>query len=203
MTFAQIYAEIIKRAGEGYDNYLDRAEACFWKAVTQIIDNGDFTDTEIRLMSTRFTKVISKSDFSGGLYNILRIWNDVLNPNPSLSPFYDRDVFKYSVQLTPISPEYMRFTQVNPNKVKDGHILSAMTAITGIKELIWGFDYPQLMINTLTDIGDYRVMINLSTYSIPKTAKSNSATDADAYMNYSFTVRAIELATQILKSETE
>lgn len=201
MTFLQIYTEIINRAGEGYDAYISRAEEMFWKAVSTIIRSGEYTDTEIRNLSYRSTRELSNEDFSGNSYNIYRMWSSSVTPNPLLSPLYLNEVFDYKVEITPIIPEAMKYHQVNVDDMRRRREMAKLCEDFGFPEVLYAFDHPDILINS--NAPSFRGLLTLITHSIPKAAKNNSSTDADAYMNYGFVIRAVEMAVGLLKTETE
>jgi len=202
MTFAEVYTEIITRSGEGYDNYLDRAKEMFFKAISTILNSGEYDPTEVRLMSSRFTKNIGSTNFTDGRYDINRIWSDQAVPDVTLSPFYTHELFDARVELTPVAPENMRFSQVSIERLNSAHLISQLSIAAGIPELIWGFDYPDIRVNTITNTS-FRCLATLSTHSIPRADIDEDSTPADRYMSYHFLIRAIEMAVNLLKTETE
>jgi hypothetical protein len=196
MTFTQIYAEIILRAGEGYDAYADRAKEMFWKAVSTIIQQGQYTDTEIRNLISRYAYNVSKSEFSNNRMNIMDWWGGATS-----SPLYQSEIFDYRLILTPIDPEHARYTEVPIAQLYQKDTLNLLNEATGIPEIIYAFDYPDLHISSRT--GEFTCIATLHTHSITHDAKDNGETNADGYFNYGFLVRAMEMAAQLLKTETE
>lgn len=201
MTFLEIYNEILKRSGEGYDAYLDRAEEMFWKAVSTIIRSGEYTDTEIRNLSRRYTKELSKDDFINNGYNIYKIWSSSVSPNPLLSPLYLNEVFDYVVEITPIIPESMKYHQVSVDELRTRREMSKLCEDFGFPEVLYAWDHPDIYISS--NAPSFRGLMVLKTHSIPRATKNDSSTNADAYMNYGFVIRAIEMAVGLLKTETE
>ncbi len=197
MTFTEIYSEIVLRAGEGYDAYSDRAKEMFWKAVATIIQQGQFTDTEIRNLKTRYCVNIGSNEFTDNAYDIVEDWFG----GTANSPLYTSEIFDYKMVLTPIEPENARYTEVPMDKLGAKNPLNLLNSTMGIPEIIYAFDYPDLRISNDTE--DFQCLATLSTYSIPHSIKDNDTTNADGYFNYGFLVRAMEMAAQLLKTETE
>lgn len=201
MTFGEIYSEIILRAGEGYDAYLDRAKEMFWKAVSTLINKGEFTVEEVRRLERRNSVTLDKSAFTNNKYSLFEWFgtND--------GPFHDNEVFSYRVWMTPIEPDNCRFTEVPYDRLLAKNPLNLLNEITGIPEVIYSFSYPDLLISPDTE--EFSCMVNVATYSIPRTeithsdGTTNTDTDSDRWFNYGFLVRAIELAAELLKTETE
>jgi hypothetical protein len=196
MTLSEIYSEILLRAGEGYDAYSDRAKECFWKAVSTIIQQGQFTDTEIRNLITRYAYNISQDSFTNNRLNIMDWWGGATS-----SPLYQSEIFDYRLILTPIDPEHARYTEVPIAQLYQKDTLNLLNEATGIPEIIYAFDYPDLHISSRT--GEFTCIATLHTHSITHDAKDNGETNADGYFNYGFLVRAMEMAAQLLKTETE
>lgn len=195
MTFGEIYSEIILRAGEGYDAYSDRAKEMFWKAVSTIISKGEFEVEEVRRLERRNSVTLDKSAFVNNSYNLFAWFG------ANSGPFHNNEVFSYKVWMTPIEPENCRFTEVPYDRLLAKNPLNLLNSITGIPEVIYSFSYPDLLISPDTE--DFSCMVSISTYSIPKPDKDNDNTDSDRWFNYGFLVRAIELAAELLKTETE
>ncbi|HNX37625.1 MAG TPA: hypothetical protein PKI15_04630 [Candidatus Cloacimonadota bacterium] len=203
MKWSEVYTEILSRAGEGYDAYLSRATEMFWKAVSNIINTGEFDDNEVRYMVSRYTRTISREDFANGKYNLMRIWSDQAVPDENLTPFVTHEIFRYNVELTPVAPTFMKFNQVTMETLRSSHILASLSEATGIRSLIWSFDYPDITISTITAHQPFRCNATLSTYGIPRTAMQDADTSSDLYMSHNFLIRAIETAVKLLKTETE
>lgn len=201
MTFGAIYAEIVKRAGEGYDAYLDRAAEMFWKAVSGIIQSGEYDEKEIRKLDHRNSVSLSKSSFTNNKYS-LAAWFGA-----NSGPFRDYKIFDYKVVLAPTAPENCRFVEVGINELRQKNSLNLLNAATGIPEVIWAFSYPEILITA--DTQDFTCVLSVATHAIARAAITNAdgtfneGTNSDDYFSYGFLVRAIELATQYLKTETE
>lgn len=203
MTFADIYSEIVLRAGEGYDAYSDRAEAMFWKAVSTLIKNGEYDEKEIRGLVQGYTKEVQKSDFVLNRWSLWKMWAtaEVPNVDRTTTPLFTSEIFEYRIVLEPVYPDGLRFHEVNYYELRQKDILNTLTAETGFPELIYAFDYPDIYIAAPNM--DFICRVSLATKSIPVSVKEDSTTDADKYFNFGFIIRAIELATQLLKTETE
>jgi hypothetical protein len=196
MTLSEVYTEILTRAGEGYDAYLDRATEMFWKAVSVILNSGEFQQEEIRKLYQRKSVSLSKDSFVNNQYN-LNTWLGLTDSNP----LYSSLVFDSKVVLAPVEPEQTRFTEVRMDSLRAKDPLNYLNELTGIPEVIWALNFPDVVLSPST--GDFTCVLTLSTHSIGNTAKDNNTTDTDEYFNYGFLVRAIEMAVQLLKTETE
>lgn len=195
MTLTEIYTEILTRAGEGYDAYADRAAVMFWKAVSSIIQSGEYTELEIRKLLHRNSIQVTQNSFTSNRYSLTN-WL-----GSTSGTLYDYTIFDYKVVLSPVDPDNCRFTEVPMDKLADKNVLNLLNLTAGLPEVIYAVDYPDIVLSSDTE--DFAAILTLSTHSISAAAQAEGTTDSDEYFSYGFLVRAIELAAQLLKTETE
>ena len=198
MTFGEIYAEIILRAGEGYDAYLDRAKEMFWKVVASMIQAGDWNQEEIRDLENITRKQVRKSEFNSNKYGLWRVFNAV---KMAETPLHESEIFHYNATLEPVIPDNCRFTKVSPQELANKNPVNYLNILTGLTEVIYALDYPFLLLSS--DTQDFRGDIMFTYYGLPRTYIDDDTTDSDRFFSYGFLVRAMEKSAELLKTETE
>lgn len=198
MTFGEIYAEIILRAGEGYDAYLDRAKEMFWKVVSTMVQAGDWKREEIRFLEHLTRKEVRKADFTNNQYNLLKIFDA---DHYTETPLYESEIFDYQVTLEPVTPENMRFTKRSPQTLRSQNPVNLLNDLTGLPEVIYAIDYPFLVLSKGSP--DFRATALFTYYGLPRTTKDDDTTDSDVWFSYGWLVRVMEKAAELLKTETE
>lgn len=187
ITLLDAYNDILKRAGEGYANYLDRAREMFWRAVGTIIQNGEYQAHEVVKISSIMRSTVPVSAFP-------------------------MQYFDYEGEIV-FSSEYdLHSEDANTSKAEPLHMQEiarhriAMSKMAGINEVIWA-EFPT-EIRIAYDEDGYAV----STGNLIVDAKRISiganyltqAKDAEPISNlieHSLAARAIELATQMIIQE--
>lgn len=195
MRFGEIYSEIVLRAGEGYDAYALRAKEMFWKAVSTIINKGEFDVAEVRRIERRHSVSLSKANFTNNTYSLTEWFGT------NAGVMHDNEVFSYKMWMTPVEPKNCRFTAVEPDRLRASNPLNLLNELTGIPEVLYSFSYPDIILSP--DTKDFKCILSVATYSIPRIEKDNDNTDSDRWFSYGFLVRAIELAAELLRTETE
>lgn len=186
-TLLDAYNDILKRAGEGYANYLDRAREMFWRAVGSIIQSGEYQPHEAVNITTTTRSTVPASAFP-------------------------LQYFGYVGEIV-FSSEYNLHSQdANTSKVDPAHMQEiarhriAMSKMAGINEVIWA-EFPT-EIRIVYDEDGYAVttgnlIVEARRISISPAYITNSKDNENIDVTISITLaaRAIELATQMIIQE--
>lgn len=194
MTFQEIYTEITKRAGQGYGNYADRAQAAFWKGVLALIKAGEYSTEDIRGLAKRSeNEAYLSSEFPYDMSNQTSITDD--------------HVFTMQVELRPGYPENIHYTRLDERILHRGEYMKPLSA-GGIKEVYYALKYP--VIDLKFNAGDSVLATAWAYVSITWTGiarafvegTTQNGLSAQNYMSQGFIDRAVEAAVGIMAPET-
>ena len=194
MIFGDVYKEITKRAGQGYGNFEDRAQAVFWKAVGLMIREGDYAKEELRLAAKR----------SENEAHLAHEFPYLLTNHTSIASHY---VFSTEVELRPGEPQNIHYTKLSEQVLHRGAYLTPLGA-AGIKEVYYSLKYPSVIIQfndkdpVLATAWAY---VTVTWTGVPRTlveGSSQNSTPAYNYFTQQFIDRAIESAVKLMAQET-
>lgn len=190
MTMGEVYLDILQRAGEGYANYLDRAREMFWRALTDIIKSGQFSQQEAEGITTLAE---AETELLAYTFNVDE-WN------------YTDTILHIVVQLAPHVPDDIIYTYVTPESFPLAPHKVLLLSIAGIIEVLWTAEYPRIKIAydaENLDLYEATCLTKATIYGVPAAAMTDAQDHitADTYIGYSLLIRTIEEATKLIIQE--
>lgn len=186
-TLLDAYNDILKRAGEGYSNYLDRARELFWRAVGSIIQSGEYQPHEVANIITVSAMEHAISTFPVPCY---------VYPDDIVF------VVDYTLHGNDVNTSK---TEIQDMKEIARHRI-AMSKMAGINEVIWAQAPTEIRIaydsgNETVANGNLIVETRRISISPAYITNSKDNENIDETISSTLAARAIEIATQMITQE--
>lgn len=186
-TLLDAYNDILKRAGEGYSNYLDRARELFWRAVGSIIQSGEYQPHEVINISKSEIIEYAVSAFPLAIYE-----------------YQEELVFTVDYNLQSETLSTSKVTPLEMEEIARHRI--AMSKMAGINEVIWAQAPTDIRIaydrgNETIANGNLIVEARRISISPAYITNSKDNENIDETISSTLAARAIELATQMIIQE--
>lgn len=188
MKLSDAYLDILKRAGDGYSDYLDRARELFWRSLGAIIMRGEFTGQEVTGISMHHETRVRLSEFP----HTLNAYNETYH------------VFNY--YLTIDGDPGIVFTSVTTDMFLKASKLLNLSQMSGLKEVLWTSEFPTIKI--AYDLNDTTIdtsyaNVHALVYGVGHNdiTSANDNALSESYIAYSLLIRAIEGAVNAIKQE--
>lgn len=185
-TLLDAYNDILKRAGDGYANYIDRARELFWRALAIIIQSGEYHPHETSEITTIEPTDYTVNDFPLECYQ-----------------YANENILMIEYSLSAVN--------IHTHEIPEQHLPEAkhriaMSAAAGISELLWCKTPKQILIaydDTDGSVTYRKITVEVKRISVPPETMTSAAETSNITGIIAITLasRAVEMATQLIMQE--